>query len=85
MRYTSNLALLALSAGAADAQLHKLAVAAGLKYFGSATDNSELTNTDYVAILSDADEFGQITPGNSQKWDTVEPTQGTYKSEQQSH
>lgn len=77
MRSTSNIAILALSAGAANAQLNKLAVAAGLKYFGSATDNGELTNTSYTAILSDADEFGQITPGNTQKWYYTEPEEGT--------
>ncbi|KAJ4419049.1 hypothetical protein N0V82_005172 [Gnomoniopsis sp. IMI 355080] len=78
MRSTSNIAMLALSAGAANAQLNKLAVAAGLKYFGSATDNGELTNTSYTAILSDSDEFGQITPGNTQKWYYTEPEEGTF-------
>lgn len=76
MRSTSNIAMLALSAGAANAQLNKLAVAAGLKYFGSATDNGELSNTSYTAILSDSDEFGQITPGNTQKWYYTEPEEG---------
>lgn len=48
--------------------LNAIAQAAGLKYLGSATDNPELTDTDYVAILSDSNEFGQLTPGNSMKW-----------------
>lgn len=78
MRSTSHIAALALSAGVANAQLNKLAVAAGLKYFGSATDNGELTNTTYTAILSDSDEFGQITPGNTQKWYYTEPEEGMY-------
>lgn len=77
MRSTSQLAMLALAAGA-NAQLNKLAIAAGKKYFGSATDNSELDDTAYTAILSDADEFGQITPGNTQKWQYTEPTEGTF-------
>lgn len=77
MRSASNMAMLALSASTANAQLHKLAVAAGLKYFGSATDNGELTNASYVAVLRDAEEFGQITPGNTQKWYYTEPEQGT--------
>lgn len=68
--------MLALSAGAANAQLHKLAVAAGLDYFGTATDNGEITNTTYTAIASDADEFGQITPGNTQKWYYTESVEG---------
>ncbi|KAG4433035.1 hypothetical protein IFR05_011474 [Cadophora sp. M221] len=63
---------------AANAQLNTLAVAAGLKYFGSATDNSELTDTAYVALLSDTTDFAQITPGNGQKWDSVEKSQGVF-------
>ncbi|EIW58084.1 uncharacterized protein TRAVEDRAFT_29696 [Trametes versicolor FP-101664 SS1] len=58
--------------------LHTLAKAAGKLYFGSATDNPELTDTAYVAKLSDNAEFGQITPGNSMKWDATEPTRGTF-------
>ena len=52
--------------------LNSLAKAAGKKYFGSATDNSELTDTAYVAILDDTKEFGQITPANSMKWVSCE-------------
>jgi endo-1,4-beta-xylanase len=59
-------------------QLNKLAKAKGLKYFGSATDNPELSNSQYVAILSDVNNFGQITPGNTQKWQYIEPTQNTF-------
>lgn len=77
MHFTSHLAMLALAAGA-NAQLHQLAVAAGKKYFGSATDNGELDDTAYVAILENADEFGQITPGNTQKWQYTEPTEGEF-------
>ncbi|CAH0051078.1 unnamed protein product [Clonostachys solani] len=61
-----------------SAQLHSLAVAAGKLYFGSATDNGEITDTAYRAILDNADEFGQITPGNGQKWQFTEPTQGQF-------
>lgn len=59
-------------------QLNTLAKAKGMKYFGSATDNGELSDSAYVAILSDSSEFGQITPGNSQKWDTIEPSQNSF-------
>ncbi|KAF4627511.1 hypothetical protein G7Y89_g10643 [Cudoniella acicularis] len=59
-------------------QLNALAKAKGLKYFGSATDNGELSDTTYLAILSNTREFGQITPGNTQKWEYTEPTQDTY-------
>jgi endo-1,4-beta-xylanase len=63
---------------AAYAQLNTLAKAKGLKYFGSATDNPEFTDAAYVKILSDSTEFGQITPGNSQKWDSIEPSQNSF-------
>ncbi|KAF9552293.1 endo-1,4-beta-xylanase C precursor [Agrocybe pediades] len=54
------------------------AKAAGKKYFGSATDNPELTDTAYVAGLSNVNDFMQITPGNSMKWDATEPSRGTF-------
>ncbi|KAL5389798.1 hypothetical protein DPSP01_002288 [Paraphaeosphaeria sporulosa] len=58
--------------------LNTRAVAAGKQYFGSATDNGELTDSAYVAGLSNTADFGQITPGNSMKWDTIEPSRGTF-------
>jgi len=58
--------------------LNSLAKTAGKIYFGSATDNPELTDTAYVAILSENTMFGQITPGNSWKWDATEPEQGVF-------
>ncbi|KAB8304329.1 hypothetical protein EYC80_003739 [Monilinia laxa] len=73
----SNLITLAVLPSAYG-QLNTLAKAAGLKYFGSSTDNNELTDTEYVAILSNSSEFGQITPGNKQKWDSIEPSQNTF-------
>ncbi|KAF7911231.1 uncharacterized protein EAF01_002738 [Botrytis porri] len=68
------LAILPLAYG----QLNTLAKAAGLKYFGSATDNGELTDAEYTAILSNSSQFGQITPGNTQKWQYTEPSQNTF-------
>ncbi|KAF2710340.1 carbohydrate-binding module family 1 protein [Pleomassaria siparia CBS 279.74] len=58
--------------------LNTRAVAAGKEYFGSATDNGELTDTAYVTGLSNTADFGQITPGNAMKWDTIEPSRGTF-------
>ncbi|GAW01352.1 glycoside hydrolase family 10 protein [Lentinula edodes] len=55
-----------------------LARAAGKLYFGTATDNSELSDAAYVAILSDNSYFGQLTPANSMKWDATEPEQGVF-------
>ena len=50
------------------AKLNQVAKSKGKVYFGSATDNPELTNTAYVGILSDNTLFGQITAANSMKW-----------------
>jgi len=62
----------------ATAQLHELAKKAGKLYFGTATDNGELNNTQYVKILSNTKEFGQLTPSNGQKWMFIEPTQNEF-------
>lgn len=64
------------TAQAATTGLAQAAQAKG-KYFGSATDNPELSDAPYVAILTGG-EFDQTTPGNAMKWDTIEPTQGTF-------
>ncbi|KAH7397498.1 putative endo-1,4-beta-xylanase [Cadophora sp. MPI-SDFR-AT-0126] len=76
MHFSTFLPLVALPT--AFCQLNQLAKAKGLKYFGSATDNPELSDAPYLAILSDVKEFGQITPGNAQKWSYTEPSQGTF-------
>jgi endo-1,4-beta-xylanase len=65
----------------AQGGLNTVAKAYGKLYFGSATDNGELTDIEYTAILSDSNEFGQITPGNSMKWDTIEPSRGRFNYE----
>ncbi|KAI1201229.1 carbohydrate-binding module family 1 protein [Nemania serpens] len=75
---TTALLALALALPGAEAQLNKLAKAAGKLYFGSATDNGELSDTAYVNILKNTDEFGQITPGNGQKWQYTEPSRGQF-------
>ncbi|KAF2644309.1 hypothetical protein P280DRAFT_445893 [Massarina eburnea CBS 473.64] len=62
----------------ADDGLNTRAIAAGKQYFGSATDNGELSDVTYKAILDNTAEFGQITPGNSMKWDTIEPSQNSF-------
>lgn len=74
---TTALSLATLLPGA-QANLNQLAKAAGKLYFGSATDNSELSDQAYVAILSNINEFGQITPGNTQKWEYTEPEQNQF-------
>ncbi|KAL2074011.1 hypothetical protein VTL71DRAFT_7789 [Oculimacula yallundae] len=62
----------------ASAQLHELAVKAGLKYFGTATDVGELNNTEYVKILRDKKEFGQLVGSNGQKWFATEPQENIF-------
>lgn len=79
MRFSvATLAALAL-VDQASADLHSLAVAAGKKYFGTATDNNELSDSSYTAITNVVGNFGQITPGNGQKWDYTEPTQSKFQ------
>ncbi len=49
--------------------LHSIAkAAAGKLYFGSATDNPELNDAPYKAILSNNKEFGAITPVRDTKF-----------------
>ncbi|MFR9787202.1 endo-1,4-beta-xylanase [Streptomyces sp. MB22_4] len=75
---TTGFGLLAVGTAPAQAQgstLNQLAQAHG-RYVGSATDNSELNDSAYTAVLGS--EFGSITPGNSMKWDTTEPSQGQF-------
>ncbi|MFF7404598.1 endo-1,4-beta-xylanase [Streptomyces murinus] len=75
---TTGCGLLAAGTAPAVAQggtLGQLAQASG-RYFGSATDNPELNDSAYTAVLGS--EFGSITPGNSMKWDTTEPSQGQF-------
>jgi GH35 family endo-1,4-beta-xylanase len=59
-------------------QLHKLAKAAGLKYFGTAVDNPALNNQAYMRIARDGEEFGSITPANGQKWSNTQGSQGSF-------
>ncbi|KAF3922093.1 Exoglucanase [Dactylellina cionopaga] len=59
--------------------LNSFAVRRG-KYIGTAGDwvFTDVMNCSWARIASDPSEFGSVTPGNSQKWDTTEPTQGTF-------
>ncbi|KAF5334816.1 hypothetical protein D9611_012967 [Ephemerocybe angulata] len=72
------LILLGANTNGVGAQLDTLAKRAGKVYFGSAVDNPELGDLPYKTLLSNASEFGQLTAGNSLKWETVQPARGTY-------
>jgi endo-1,4-beta-xylanase len=63
------------AAAHAGRTLARLAAESG-RYFGSATDNPELPDAPYVAILGS--EFSEITPGNSMKWYATEPSPGVF-------
>ncbi|KAK2778879.1 hypothetical protein FQN53_001615 [Emmonsiellopsis sp. PD_33] len=57
--------------------LHTAARAKG-RYLGTATDNIYLGDKPYVHQLKNRADFGQITPSNTLKWETIEPQQGVF-------
>ncbi|CAH0032757.1 unnamed protein product [Clonostachys rhizophaga] len=67
-----------VASNAVSAQLHTLAVRAGLKYFGTAVDESKQSDSQYVSLLSTTTEFGQVVPENGQKWAYTEPSQNSF-------
>lgn len=65
--------------------LNYVAKQAGKLYFGTATDNPELNDTAYDAILDNNLQFGALTPANTMKWVRMSPsyegcTNTTYQS-----
>ncbi|KAL2834688.1 glycoside hydrolase superfamily [Aspergillus pseudoustus] len=60
--------------------LDSLIVGAGKAYFGTATDQALLENTENEAIIRA--QFGVLTPENSMKWESIEPSQGSFNFDQ---
>ncbi|CUA69520.1 endo-1,4-beta-xylanase [Rhizoctonia solani] len=58
--------------------LHDLAKAKG-RYFGTATDQLwTITDSAYLAITGNPNEFGVNTPGNQLKWDATEGSRNVF-------
>lgn len=85
MRYSTALfalssALLAQAAptsiDATPASIDAAFKAKGKKYFGTCTDEGELSSGGSAAVIQA--DFGQVTPENSMKWDTIEPSRGNF-------
>jgi endo-1,4-beta-xylanase len=62
-------------ATAANAPLRQLAEAKS-KYFGTALTQSNLSNATLTGVAGT--QFDMVTPGNEMKWDTTEPSNGTF-------
>ncbi|GAA2033719.1 hypothetical protein GCM10009839_37710 [Catenulispora yoronensis] len=60
---------------AAATSLKSLAEAKG-KYFGTALTQSNLSNSTLTSVANA--QFDMMTPGNEMKWDTTEPSNGSY-------
>ena len=56
--------------------LRTLALAAGGRYFGSDMTGDLLSQSTVTQLQSQ--QFDMITPGNEMKWDTTEPSNGTF-------
>src|SRR5579864_407915 len=63
-------------AAAPGTPLKTLAQAAGGRYFGSDMTGNLLSQSTVTQLQSQ--QFSMVTPGNEMKWDTTEPSNGTF-------
>ncbi len=67
-----------LDARQAPISIDALMKAKGKLYYGTATDRNRLTAGSNAAII--AANFGQVTPENSMKWESLNRRQGGYNT-----
>ena len=66
----------ALESRQAAQSIDQLIKAKGKEYFGACTDQGRLQDGRNAAILEA--NFGQVTPENSMKWESLQPQQGQF-------
>ena len=64
--------------------LNTAAQAAGKLWFGTALDTTqaEVSDSAYMTVFNNSKIFGQVTPGNTMKWEFVEPNQNSFTFDQ---
>ncbi|KAL1864279.1 hypothetical protein VTK73DRAFT_5989 [Phialemonium thermophilum] len=65
-----------LASRQATTSIDQLMKSKGKLYFGTCTDQGRLTTGKNAAIIQA--DFGQVTPENSMKWESIENTKGQY-------
>ena len=61
---------------AASGSVNELFTSKGKLYFGTATDQNRFSISQTADIIKA--DFGQLTPENSMKWESIEPSRGQF-------